>query len=171
MNCIYWCGVCASVVFGWVWWKLSNVKFYSDIPILPGYPVLGTVLLLVPIFGFTAHREILHLLDHYGAICQCLLLGKHCMIINDPRVIKIAMEKVKGKGDIHVRSFHIIYIYLKFIKLFNSNVFLLRLTFSALTPTWSGNNDVKRFAMRSRRLICVTSLIIWIVLQQDFACF
>ncbi len=114
MNFIFWCGACASVVLGgWVWWKLSpNIKFYTDIPILPGYPVLGTVLLLVPIFGFNAHREILQLLDHYGPICQCLLLGKHCMILNDPMVIKVAMEKVKGKGDIHVRrSFHFIHIY------------------------------------------------------------
>jgi hypothetical protein len=83
--------------------RRSLIKFHKGIPVLPGYPILGTAVLLVPIFGFDSHREVLKLVENYGSICQCLLLGKHCLLINHPKVIKVALEKVKGKGDFHVR--------------------------------------------------------------------
>ena len=81
----------------------TTPKKYKNIPEIAGYPIFGIVHLLTTITGsVNSHHECLKIFLEKGPISQGNFVGQNLLIINDPKVLKVAFDKIRGKGIFHV---------------------------------------------------------------------
>ena len=110
-----WIGVSTLLVGGLTILVFCFQKYRLLRQRLPGIPYLNDCELLGKSGALRpdAHHVRLRSFREHGPLIQLHFFGFHCVVVNDGRLVKFALENIKGKGILQVRSNYLSYIFSK----------------------------------------------------------